>query len=148
VRYFERFWGFSKTFSGQKRLLIINVRLLPKFWCLFKKLRAYYKVMWGLFKESEAFLNYSQRNWGFFHYCGTVWKILRLFKYIFKEMEAFVYKCEAFVYKCEAFLKFNFLYLDCSSGHLFKPSKFVLIEYENITDYKLIVSYEAFKRHF
>jgi hypothetical protein len=38
----------------------------------------------------QAFFKLFPDKWRFFHWCGTFWKILRHFKYIFKEVEAFV----------------------------------------------------------
>jgi hypothetical protein len=48
-----------------------------------------------LFKNSEAFLKHLKRNEGLFSDVKRL--ILRLFENIFREFEAFDYKCEAFI---------------------------------------------------
>jgi hypothetical protein len=69
VRHFQRLWGFLKPCSEKWRL----------FWRHFQR-------NYGFNYKSEAF----QRLRGFFHERGTFWKILRLFKYIFKEVDPFL----------------------------------------------------------
>jgi hypothetical protein len=45
--------------------------------------------MWGFYKDFDSFWRLFQRNWG-------VSRIARLFKHIFRGIEAFLRWCEAF----------------------------------------------------
>jgi hypothetical protein len=75
VEAFDHKWEAFKITTRFFKTILREIEAFSKITRLFEEIfngiEVFFKLRLGIFKESEPFLNYFQKNWGFFHKCRT-----------------------------------------------------------------------------